>query len=437
MVMRSSGSNGRSEGGGLEGLLEAGDAPCFLIDPIRSTLEAANAAARKIFRLANGRGLPHPLDSAMPALARLRQVLATARPARSETLSFWIAGQMTTLPSTLALVEAPDGRTLVLVRTARLAPDEQKSDAPDTKPSARTGEPKAADVEAAPSPPPARPRTDAETLREIARRIREGHPARQKPVEATAEVSDPSVREAAPAATASDASPSPPEAAPDARSLAQIAHELKTPLSAIVAASEIMRDQRLGAMGNARYLDYANDIHQSARHALNVVDAMLGRGAGDTHKTAPLALDAIAQEAVSSMRPLAEASHIRLAAHSDKGRLEVLASATAVRQILFNLINNALKFTPSGGEVHVLTGFLDDGSVYLVVRDTGTGMDEGTIARAFFGEGEAGTLRPGGGYGYGLPLVRQLAEMMGVALEVDSAPGKGTAILLSFPHYGG
>lgn len=436
MVMRSSGSNGRSEGGGLEGLLEAGEAPCFLIDPVRSTLEAANAAARKIFRLANGRGLPHPLDSAMPALARLREVLATARPARSETLSFWISGQMTTLPSTLALVEAPDGRTLVLVRTARITTDELKSDAPETKPGAGTSEPKAANAEVAPAPPPARPRTDAETLREIARRIREGHPARQKPDEATAGANEPSAR-GAPAATAGDALPSLPEAAPDARSLAQIAHELKTPLSAIVAASEIMRDQRLGAMGNTRYLGYANDIHQSARHALNVVDAMLSRSAGDTQESAPLALDRIALEAVSSMRPLAEASRIRLAAHSDKGRLEVLANATAVRQILFNLINNALKFTPAGGEVHVLTGFLDDGSVYLVVRDTGTGMDEGTIARAFFGEGEAGMLRPGGGYGYGLPLVRQLAEMMGAALEVDSVPGKGTAILLSFPHYGG
>ncbi len=205
-------------------------------------------------------------------------------------------------------------------------------------------------------------------------------------------------------------------------------------MSAIVAASEIMRDQRLGAMGNERYLDYANDIHQSARHALDVVDAMLRRGAGDTGTAVISAVDKIARDAVSVMRPLAEAARVGLFVRSDKGRLEVLANATSVRQILFNLISNALKFTPAGGEIHVLSGFLDDGSVYLVVRDTGSGMDEAAIARAFFADSEEGTPRPGGGYGYGLPLVRRLAIDMGAALEVDSAPGKGTAILLSFPH---
>ncbi len=189
MSMRRAESNGHSGMGGLEGLLEPGDAPSFLIDPIRSTLEAANAAARRIFRLTSADVLPRALDSAMPALIRLRQVLANARPAKSETLNFWVSGAMTTMPSALALIEAPDGRTLILVCGASAGSDGNRSkskQAPaidEPQPSATPDATAAANASTPASPPP-RPRSDAETLREIARRIREGQPARQTPLAA-------------------------------------------------------------------------------------------------------------------------------------------------------------------------------------------------------------------------------------------------------------
>lgn len=425
---------------GLETYLEPGEAACFLIDPVRATLEAANAQARTLFKLTS-EALPKPVDSAMPAFNRLRHEASDASTSQDpQILDFWTGGRLLRLTCVLTAIDDSEGRRLIRIR---VVPDRDKdvdghaaeargegvtpSSPPDRSSDAECPEaPPCLSLEessdAGPGPGPSR-RTDAETLKEIARRIRQGFPARQEP------------REEDPTLPSQDAQILPPEPAgdpPDAKSLAKLAHELKTPLSAIVAASEIMRDQRLGDMGNARYLGYASDIHQSARHALDVINAMLTRGAREFRQNSVVALGEVAAETVSAMSPLAAAAGVSLSARSDDGPLDILADATAVRQIIYNLVNNALKFTPSGGDVHVLSGYLDDGSVYLVVRDTGQGMEEETIARAFFADLGTVSPRPGGGYGIGLPMVRQLALSIGASLDVDSAPGKGTAILLTF-----
>jgi signal transduction histidine kinase len=136
---------------------------------------------------------------------------------------------------------------------------------------------------------------------------------------------------------------------------------------------------------------------------------------------------------VSAMQPLALARGLTLAHETDEGRLEITANRTAIRQILLNLLSNATKFTSAGGEVHAGTGYLPDGSIYLVVRDTGEGMDEDILARSFYDESDGIKRRPGGGYGLGLPMVRRLAEANRGQIEIDSAPGKGTVVLISFP----
>jgi signal transduction histidine kinase len=120
-----------------------------------------------------------------------------------------------------------------------------------------------------------------------------------------------------------------------------------------------------------------------------------------------------------------------LEADTTGGNLNVRGDATAIRQIIYNLVSNALKFTPADGYVHVATGLLPDGSPYFVVRDTGEGMSEDEIVAAFYAETTGP--RRGGGYGIGLPMVRRLAEMMKATVDVDSTPGKGTVVLVSFP----
>ena len=195
-----------------------------------------------------------------------------------------------------------------------------------------------------------------------------------------------------------------------------------------------MRDEQLGPMGNPKYLGYAGDIFESARHALDVINAMLTETPGEVRTFGPVDLSEIAVATVSVMQPLARTSGINLEADCSEERLQVTGDATAIRQIIYNLISNALKFTPQGGEVHVVTGYLPKGVPFFVVRDTGEGMSEDDIVRAFYRDDTSIGARRGGGYGIGLPMVLRLAEMMQATIDVDSEPGKGTVVLVTFPN---
>jgi two-component system cell cycle sensor histidine kinase PleC len=292
---------------------------------------------------------------------------------------------------------------------------------------------------------PRRVRDDGQILKDIARAIREGHSPRDRqgslscaPADVSAGPIDPIAHKPAFAETPTPLPPKTPLAAPDPAYLAKLAHELKTPLSAIVAAAEIMRDERLGAMGNPRYLGYAADIHESASHALAVITRMLGAAAGPRTRADAAALEAVdlndlTTRVVSGMMPLAKSRALTLDTDLEVALPSVLADPTGLRQILINLLSNALKFTPPGGDVRVVTGYLDTGGVFLVVRDTGHGMDSATLEKLTNGTAEAPLKRrAGGGYGIGLPLVMTLAEANHAALEIDSAPGKGTVVLLAF-----
>jgi signal transduction histidine kinase len=106
-----------------------------------------------------------------------------------------------------------------------------------------------------------------------------------------------------------------------------------------------------------------------------------------------------------------------------------------VRQILLNLLTNAIKFTPRDGDVRAVTGYLDDGRVFLVVRDTGCGMN-GKIPGASEALSSDDASQPlVRGNGIGLPLIRRLVREMGADIEIDSAPGKGTVVLIAFGGY--
>ena len=235
-------------------------------------------------------------------------------------------------------------------------------------------------------------REDADILKEIARQIREGALS-ARPTRNTASGSTPSASNIAPNGEArqiADGSESPahhsrrpafPVLDPD--HFAKLAHELKTPLTAIAAAAEIMRDERLGEMGNERYLSYAADIHESATHALDVITSLLSESAKpDAAMSRPIALDlnAIVKRTVSSVQALAELHGLALVFDAGDGRPHIVANPTAMRQILLNLLTNAIKFTPRGGDVRVATGHIKDGRIFLVVRDTGCGMNGKTHA---------------------------------------------------------
>ena len=218
----------------------------------------------------------------------------------------------------------------------------------------------------------------------------------------------------------------------------KMAHELKTPISAIVAASEVMRDEQLGPIGDERYRRYAADIHDSAKLMLAIIDRMMAQR---SREAGPPSMDfteidpvELLHATVSTMLPLAESSGVRLKLVLPSQSLpKVIADASSLKQILINLITNALKFTARGGQVVATTSYALDGPLTFEVRDTGRGMTDAEISQALKGLLPEGQQRDRGGLGLGLPLVNTLAAANGARLEIRSVPQQGTAASIVFP----
>jgi two-component system, cell cycle sensor histidine kinase PleC len=225
------------------------------------------------------------------------------------------------------------------------------------------------------------------------------------------------------------------------RHLAKLAHELKTPLSAITAAAEIMRDGRFGPLGDPRYQGYAADIFDSATHALGVINAMLG-GSGLAGATgdrteglafAELELNALVERVASTVRALLEAVGLTIEHRLEPGLPHVIADPVTVRQMLLNLVTNAMRATPPGGSIVIATAYTLAGPVHVSVTDTGSGMSPSDIARALDPLRLADfTATPSGGVGLGFPLILSLARLNGAHVDITSAEGAGTTVQISF-----
>ncbi len=220
--------------------------------------------------------------------------------------------------------------------------------------------------------------------------------------------------------------------------VARLAHELRTPLSAITLLAEIMRDERLGPMGSPKYRGYAADIHQCASHATSVLAGWLeaaGRhlptgGSLEFVELDPA--DAVAG-AVSALLPLAAQGGVGLYAEIGAGLPRLIADRRSLRQILDNLITNSLKFTPPGGQIAARVAYLPARELVIEIADTGDGMTPAELTRARSSAAPSEALRRrSGGTGTGLTLVRALAAAGGARLRVESTLGQGTAVTVTF-----
>ncbi|HLY05698.1 MAG TPA: ATP-binding protein [Rhizomicrobium sp.] len=218
--------------------------------------------------------------------------------------------------------------------------------------------------------------------------------------------------------------------------LASMSHELRTPLNAILGFSEILKDVHI--VEPARVRNYAVNIFESGSHLLELIDDVLDLSKLDAGHL-ELGSDAIdVREAIASclrlMVPHSAKADVRLHCDVPDGAPILRADDRRVRQILLNLISNAVKFTPAGGSVEVAVSWSDSGFA-ISVADTGIGMtpDEIPVALERFGQIDSRLSRKYTGTGLGLPLSKHLMELHGGTLTIVSATGKGTVVTAMFP----
>ncbi|SDH64788.1 Signal transduction histidine kinase [Roseospirillum parvum] len=221
--------------------------------------------------------------------------------------------------------------------------------------------------------------------------------------------------------------------------LALMSHELRTPLTAILGFSEMIRDQRLGPIGTEYYATYAADIHSSGAHLLEVVSEILDlarieAGRGELSEE-PVDLGGLVEEAAGGLTEWAEGRGLTLRVMPPAEPIRARVDRRKIKQLILNLVSNAIKFTPGGGRVSVGVERDRKGRPAIIVRDSGIGMSQGDIERALetFTQIDSVLSRTVEGSGLGLPLVRALAELHGGTLELTSQPGQGTTATVFLP----
>jgi signal transduction histidine kinase len=217
--------------------------------------------------------------------------------------------------------------------------------------------------------------------------------------------------------------------------LATMSHELRTPLNAIIGFSEVLRERMVGEL-NERQAEYLEDIHVSGRHLLALIDDILDIAKVEAGRTDHVLEDVDVGECLETglmmVRERAMRGEVRLALDVDPGVAPVRADGRRLRQIVFNLLSNAVRFTPPGGLVEVSAG-ATDGEVRVAVRDTGPGIAQEDRERIFESFHQAGDADRRDGTGLGLALSRAFAELHGGRLWVESRPGEGSTFVLALP----
>jgi signal transduction histidine kinase len=232
------------------------------------------------------------------------------------------------------------------------------------------------------------------------------------------------------------------------RFLAHMSHELRTPLNAILGFAKLIGDELFGPIGVDKYREYAGLIHESGSHLLSLINDVLDLSKVEAGRMVldcrPVSVEALASSSTRLMEGLARDRHVALRVEVEPGCQQIYGDERAVKQMIINLLSNALKFTPAGGSV-VLRFAHDERSVHgkaagapgavISVTDTGIGMSEADIVKALdpFGQVDGEIARQHQGTGLGLPLVKVMAEVHGGRLEIDSAPGRGTTMRIRLP----
>ncbi|MBU2484577.1 MAG: PAS domain S-box protein [Alphaproteobacteria bacterium] len=221
--------------------------------------------------------------------------------------------------------------------------------------------------------------------------------------------------------------------------LARVSHEIRTPLNAIIGFSEMMVEERFGPIGSPRYLEYAHDIGNSGKHVLDIVNDLLDISKIEAGQVSmefvSVSLNDHLAESVSLLQPMANSQRVIIRTSLSASVPEVVADQRSIKQIALNLLSNAIRYTPSGGQIVVSTSYEPSGNVVIRIRDTGIGMNRKELEQAMkpFGQVGPGPRQRGDGTGLGLPLTKAMVEANRAQFDIVSAPGEGTLVSISFP----
>ncbi len=227
---------------------------------------------------------------------------------------------------------------------------------------------------------------------------------------------------------------------------ASINHELRTPLNAIVGFSEMLKNQTFGPLGDAKYRDYAADIHGSALYLQRLINDVLDLARVDSPEFClelqPVDPGAAVRTSLIMVEDQAKRAGVKLVVDVELGLPLMCTDEHRLKQIVLNLTTNAIKFTPSGGQVTVkVRRDTKQGLLILVIADNGIGIatEDLRIVMKPFGQVRhiRSVAKPASndtGIGLGLPITKRLTELMGGSLQIQSQPGVGTVVTVHLPY---
>lgn len=220
--------------------------------------------------------------------------------------------------------------------------------------------------------------------------------------------------------------------------LAVMTHELRTPLNAILGFAEVLSSPRAEVMTSEQKIEHLRTILDSSRHLHDLINDILDatRIERGTLQLAEQECDLaeLLEIAVKLCRGAAEKADVTIVARLID-HIEITADVVRIKQVVINLVANAVKFSPPGGIVQLSIERQSDGGLAIAVKDTGIGIRQEDIDRIFqpFVQAETGTARQFGGIGLGLAIAREIAIMHGGTITLESQPGVGTTAKLLLP----
>ncbi len=221
--------------------------------------------------------------------------------------------------------------------------------------------------------------------------------------------------------------------------LANMSHELRTPLNAIIGFSDMIQHQKLGKVGNDAYIDYATDIHHSGQHLLDLINDILDLSVVEQNRFA-LSMETvdaheIIEECMGTLRVLADEKRISIRSNIETSKTPLQADKRALKQIVLNIVSNAIKFTPPEGQIDISVSQTDTGHSFTF-RDTGSGIPEDILDRITepFVRSENNPYTSHQGTGLGLAIVKSLIQLHGGNLDIKSIVNAGTLITINLPY---